>query len=103
MTLDIEKRLADWHSKKYGPVRLLPTFSKLLEEVAELSEEVVGCVDGGRGLSYEAHCNRLAMEAADCAIVLTHLCRGVGRSLVDAVEQKLTVIEERLVNPDAGR
>ncbi len=84
---DTESRLADWHRRKYGgrPVDVQRTAVKAMEEMGELARALL------RGDDANAR-----EEAADVAITLTHLVRGLGGSLREEVERKRVVIEARL-------
>jgi NTP pyrophosphatase (non-canonical NTP hydrolase) len=86
MDTDLESRLARWHLRRYGSAisSRFPTFAKLLEEVGELAAALV---------QNDAHARE---EAADCAIVLVHLVRGLGGSLEEEMWRKLEIIEQRL-------
>lgn len=89
----VERRLKEWHLAKYGdrPVDVLRTLAKLGEEYGELCRAVL------RG-------HRAAgQELADMVFVLFHLARGLGLSLTDAINEKLPIVEQRLIDPNAGR
>lgn len=61
----LEEQVAEWHDKRYGPVNTGPTVRKLGEEYGEFMEAL---------LSGDLH--RIEEEAADVALVLTHIVRG---------------------------
>lgn len=84
---NLEPLLADWHRRKYGdrPVDIQRTLAKAMEELGELAR---GILRGDVANAKE--------EAADVAITLTHLVRGLGGSLAEEVAKKYRVIEERL-------
>ncbi len=98
----LEARLADWHRRRYPDSHLLhpngvnvpATLRKLGEEFGELAESLAA--------GEHAHA---VEECADCAIVLVHLVRGLApdASLLAAMHDKLTVLEERQLARDAGR
>ena len=85
----LEKRLAAWHRRKFGPGGVLVevTLVKAMEEMGELARAILA---GDTGNARE--------EAADIAIVLVHLVRGLGGSLHDEMEKKAAVIDRRLVH-----
>lgn len=85
--MDLESLLADWHKCRYGlrPVDIKATLIKAGEEFGELCRAVLK----------DDHANARE-EAADVAIVLTHLVRGMGGSLADEMWKKLKVIFRRL-------
>ena len=84
---DLEIRLANWHRQRYGdkPVDLLRTCIKAQEELGELARAIL------RGDNENA-----CEEAADVAITLVHLVRGMRGSLFAQMETKTEVIEARL-------
>lgn len=84
---DLEADLATWHSRRYGgnPVDLLRTLVKAQEELGECARAIL------RGEKSEAR-----EEAADVAIVLVHMVRGLGGSLFEEMKAKHQIIEARL-------
>lgn len=88
MTTDLEARLADWHRRKYGdgPVKIDKTFLKAVNEMGELAEALLA-----------GDAANVIEEAADVAITLAHLVRGLGGSLTWAMAAKLDVLFQRLV------
>jgi NTP pyrophosphatase (non-canonical NTP hydrolase) len=85
MTSDLEERIADWHEARFGHrgIDWHRIVLKLMEEHGELGEAI-------RDKS------NIAEEAADVAILLTHICRGVGTTLAAEMEKKLATLWERL-------
>lgn len=80
----LEERLVAWHRHAYPHgININATFIKAAEEFGELAEALLGT-------------DNAIEEAADIAIVLTHLVRGLGGNLFAAMQAKLAVIERRL-------
>jgi NTP pyrophosphatase (non-canonical NTP hydrolase) len=83
----LETQLASWHARRFGraDVNLPATLAKAVEEMGELSRAMLS-----------ANKANAREEAADVAIVLVHLVRGLGGSLCDEMQKKAWVIEKRL-------
>jgi NTP pyrophosphatase (non-canonical NTP hydrolase) len=83
---DINLRLASWYKNKIGvyqnPQR---DMVKLTEEVGELAK---GVLKGDKPNIQE--------EIADVGIILLHLCRYYGWDFLEAVSDKVDILEERL-------
>jgi len=83
--IDMEERIAQWHYIEHGPdVDAGKTFRKLCEEVGELGEAL---------MLHSKNPAHVAEEAADVAIVLSHIVRAAGSTLFLQMERKLTVLE----------
>ena len=81
----LEQQVADWHEKRYGAVKVGPTTRKLGEEYGELMEALLS-----------GDLDRIEEEAADVALVLTHIVRGVsGGSLSACMARKFDRVLSR--------
>lgn len=86
---DLEQRLAAWHKRNFpGGVPSQRSYVKAMEEMGELAAELLIIWQKGRQ-------ERAITEAADVAIVLAHLVRGLGGNLFDAMERKLSECERK--------
>jgi len=92
MMFDAERRIEEWHDRKYDKVTLAATYRKLLEEVGELGERLIEKDFPG---AYE--------EAADSLAVLTHLVRSLGGELEDALSFAASKVELREAAEAAGK
>ncbi|MDE2079387.1 MAG: hypothetical protein KGI73_03310 [Patescibacteria group bacterium] len=105
MTLDelnvfIEERDALYRASMEGKVssreRVLARAVKLMEEVGELSDEVLGSLGFQRQEKLDAHtAEKMGAEAADVIITTFLLAKSLGVDLSDALEKKMAVIRER--------
>ena len=105
MTLDelnafIEERDALYRASLEGKVsdreRVLARAVKLMEEVGELSDEVLGSLGLQRQEKLEKHTKeKIGEEAADVIITAFLLVKSLDVNLSDALEKKMAVIRER--------
>lgn len=82
---DLELELAQWHYALFGDVDLPKTLRKLGEEFGELAEAIAN-----------RNGTQIVEEAADCALVLTHIVRGISNGgLQDAMRRKFNKVKQR--------
>ncbi len=93
----LEKKLAEWHDKKYGKesrdvLRMgNRTVFKAVEELGELTKALL-----------RNDVKNAREEAADVAIVLVHLVRMMGSSLHEEMKRKYKIIMKRLAKAKAA-
>lgn len=97
----LEQDIKQWADSRWPTRTLASRLRKLGEEVGELAEAVV-TLEGYSGPS-EFDMGRLreatALEAADCAIILSDICSMLGYSLSAVMREKFAEVQAR---PHAG-
>jgi NTP pyrophosphatase (non-canonical NTP hydrolase) len=90
---DFQRRVGEWGSRTFPKSTPYSKFAHLLKEVWELEDEIEP--PGARPRSHVIDPARVAEEAADCLMLLLHLCHEQGVSLADAAEAKFADVQTR--------
>ena len=83
---DLQRRVAEWGNRTFPDSTRRSKLRHLVREVYELQRETS---------LVEHRPARIAEEAADCLLLLLHICAEQGLSLAAAAEAKFAVVQTR--------
>jgi len=90
---DFQRRVAEWGNRTFPDSTVDGKRCHLLKEIFELDDELHKRADDDTRLGIDPA--RVGEEAADCLMLLLHICAEQGVSLAAAAEAKFAIVQTR--------
>ena len=96
---DFQARVAEWGNRTFPQSNRWGKFAHLIKEIRELEDALEPAWLPNKMRTGPNSTGRMAEEAADCLMLLLHICAEQGVSLAAAAEAKFAEVQTRQWGP----